>query len=105
VGATDGATGALMLDAMGEVVAAAGASDERQRLIAIYQGIVLAAARRALAPAGDVQYVLTRYEEHTLILRPLRDGYYVVVNLGPGADVARGIRRSATAQDRMNEAM
>jgi hypothetical protein len=96
-----------MLDATGEVVAGAGASDERHRLIGIYQGIVLAAARRALAraPAGDIRYVLTRYEERTLILRPLRDGYYVVVTLGPGADVGRGIRRSATAQDRMNEAM
>jgi hypothetical protein len=96
-----------MLDPMGEVVAQAGASDERHRLIGIYQGIMLAAARRALArlPAGDIQYVLTRYEAHTLILRPLRDGYYVVVTLGSGADVARGIRRSAAAQDRMNEAM
>ena len=96
-----------MLDSTGEVVAEAGASDERHRLIGIYQGIVLAAARRALDrfPSGDIQYVLTRYEEHTVILRPLRDGYYVVVTLGPGADVARGIRRSAAAQDRMNEAM
>jgi hypothetical protein len=96
-----------MLDDTGEVVAEAGTSDERHRLIGIYQGIVLAAARRALGrlPAGDIQYLLTRYEEHTLILRPLRDGYYVVVTLGRGADVARGLRRSATAQDRMNEAM
>jgi hypothetical protein len=96
-----------MLDATGEVVAAAGASDERHRLIGIYQGIVLAAARRALGrvPAGDIECVVTRYEAHTLILRPLRDGYYVVVTLGPGADVPRGIRRSAAAQDRMNEAM
>jgi hypothetical protein len=94
-----------MLDATGEVVAEAGTSDERHRLIGIYQGIVLAAARRALAAAGGIQYVLTRYDEHTLILRPLRDGYYVVVTLGPGADVARGVRRSATAQDRMNEAL
>jgi predicted regulator of Ras-like GTPase activity (Roadblock/LC7/MglB family) len=96
-----------MLDATGEVVAEAGASDERHRLIAIYQGIVLAAARRALGrlPAGDIRYVLIRYEAHTLILRPLRDGYYVVVTLGPRGDLARGIRRSAAAQDRMNEAM
>jgi hypothetical protein len=107
VSATPGATAALMLDATGERVAEAGALDERQRLVAIYQGIMLAGARRALRrlPAGEIEYVLTRYEEQTLILRPLRDGYYVVMTLGPGADVARGIRRSATAQDRMNEAM
>jgi hypothetical protein len=87
-------------------VVQAGASDARHRLIGIYQGILLAAARRALRPrSGDLQYVLTRYEAETLILRPLRDGYYVVVSLGPGADVAKGIHRSATAQDRMNEAI
>jgi hypothetical protein len=50
-----------MLDAAGEVVAEAGTSDQRHRLIGIYQGIVLAAAR--------------------------------------------GLRRSAGAQDRMNEAL
>ena len=96
-----------MLDATGEVVAEAGASDERHRLVGIYQGIALAAVRRVLERlrAGEIYYVLSRYEERTVIVRPLRDGYYVVVMLGPGADVARGIRRSATAQDRMNEAM
>jgi hypothetical protein len=29
----------------------------------------------------------------------------VVVSLGPSADVALGVHRSATAQDRMNEAI
>lgn len=88
-------------------MAQAGTSDERHRLVGIYQGILLAAARRALHPlrSGDLRYVLTRYEAETLILRPLRDGYYVVVSLGPGADVARGVHHSATAQDRMNEAI
>jgi hypothetical protein len=65
---------------------------------------MLAAARRILR-AEDVLYLITRYEAETLILRPLRDGYYVVVILGPGADVALGVRRSAAAQDRMNEAI
>ena len=89
------------------MVAEAGASDERRRLIAIYQGIALAAVRRTLRPlrAGDIQYVLTRYEVETLILRPLREGYFVMVSLGPGADVALGVHRSAAAQDRMNEAI
>jgi hypothetical protein len=89
------------------VVAQAGASDERHRLIGIYQGIVLGTARRSLRPlqSGDIRYLLTRYEAETLILRPLRDGYYVVVSLGPGADVALGVHRSAGAQDRMNEAI
>jgi hypothetical protein len=96
-----------MLDATGEVVAEAGVGDERHRLVGVYQGIVLAAARRSLAALrfGDIEYAVARYEAETIILRPLRDGYYVVFTLGPGADVARGIRRSATAQDRMNDAL
>ena len=96
-----------MLDSTGEVVAEAGTRDGRHRLVGVYQGIVLATARRALRPlrAGEIEYLLARYEAETLILRPLRDGYYVVFTLGPGADVPRGIRRSASAQERMNEAL
>jgi hypothetical protein len=89
------------------VVAEAGASDERQRLIAIYQGIVLSAARRTFRPLGpaEIDYLLSRYEAGTVIVRPLRDGYYVVVALRPGSDVVGGLRRSAAAQAWMNEAM
>ena len=89
------------------MVAEAGSGDDRHRLIAIYQGIVLSAARRALRPLapGEIDYVLSRYESGTVILRPLRDGYYVVVALGPGSDVGSGLLRSAAAQARMNEAM
>jgi hypothetical protein len=56
------------------VVAEAGARDDRHRLIAVYQGILLSSARRVLRPlaAGEIDYVLSRYEEGTVILRPLR---------------------------------
>jgi hypothetical protein len=90
-----------------EVVAEAGAGDERYRLIAIYQGIVLSAARRGLRPVvtGEIDYLLSRYDAGIVIVRPLRDGYYVVVAVRPGSDVGSGLRRSAAAQARMNEAM
>ena len=89
------------------MVAEAGAREDRHRLIAVYQGILLTAARRALRPlgAGEIDYVLSRYQDGTVILRPLRDDYYVVVSLRPGSDVGSGLRRSAAAQARMNEAM
>jgi hypothetical protein len=95
------------MDSTGEVVAEAGAGDERQRLIGIYQGIVLSAARRVLGSRGtdEIDYVLSRYEAGTLILRPLPDGYYMVFLLTAGSDVARGLRRSATVQARLIEAM
>lgn len=97
----------MLLDSTGEVVAEAGTGDERHRLIAIYQGIVLSAARRALRSlvTGEIDYLVSRYDAGTVIVRPLRDGYYVVVSLRPGSDVRSGLRRSETAQDRMNEAM
>jgi predicted regulator of Ras-like GTPase activity (Roadblock/LC7/MglB family) len=89
------------------VVAEAAPLDDRQRLIGIYQGIVLAAARRVLRPlgAGEIHYLLTRYEAGTVIVRPLRDGYYVVLSLRPGSDLAVALRRSAGAQVRMNQEM
>ena len=104
---TDGVLAALLLDETGELVAEAGASDERQRLIGIYQGIALAAARRALSrhAAGEIDYILCRYERATLILRPLRDGYYVVVSLRPESAATVGVMRSAATQARMNEAL
>jgi predicted regulator of Ras-like GTPase activity (Roadblock/LC7/MglB family) len=107
VRSTDGALAALLLDSTGEVVVEAGARDDRHRLIAVYQGILLSAARRALqsVAAGEIDYVLSRYEAGTVILRPLRDDYYVVVSLRPGSDVGSGLRGSAVARARMNEAM
>ena len=88
------------------MVAEAG-GDDRHLLIGIYQGIVLSAARRALgnAATGEIRYLLSRYDAGTVIARPLRDGYYVVMALRPGSDVGPGLRRSAVAQARMNEAM
>jgi len=88
-------------------VAEAGTPDERHRLIAIYQGIVLSAARRALPSVvtGEIDHLVSRYDQGIVILRPLRDEYYMVLSLQPGSDVPGGLRRSADAQARMNEAI
>jgi hypothetical protein len=99
-----GAEAALLLDATGEVVIESGACDDRHRLIGAYQGIALAAARRVLGrylPAG-IHYMLCRYAAAHVILRPLKDGYYLVVALRPDAPVAEGVHRSADVQERMN---
>jgi hypothetical protein len=71
----------------------------------MYHGIVLSAARRAFRPhrAGQIDYLLSRYDGGTVIVRPVNDGYYVVVALRPGSDVGSSLLRSAAAQDRMNE--
>jgi hypothetical protein len=102
-----GAQGALLLDGTGELVLAAGTRDERQHLLGAYQGIALAALRKVTLryQVGSIQYVLCRYERGQVILRPLREGYYLVFSLLPGSDLARGLRQSAVTQAQLNEAL
>lgn len=99
-----GAEGGLLLDATGEVVVEAGNRHERHRLIGAYQGIALARAR-AVADrhsTGQIRHLVCRYSDGSVILRPLKDGYYLVLSLGPGANVGQGLHRSEAMQHRMN---
>jgi predicted regulator of Ras-like GTPase activity (Roadblock/LC7/MglB family) len=81
----------------------AGTRDERLRLVGAYQGIALGAAQRAAARhgAGPVRELVSRYEQGHVILQPLKDGYYVVLVLGSGANVARGRHLLGPTQARM----
>jgi predicted regulator of Ras-like GTPase activity (Roadblock/LC7/MglB family) len=99
--------GALMLDGTGELVVAAGAAQTRQRLIGAYQGIVLGQAQRMAVrhALGGVRYMLWRHGGGTVIVRPLKDGYYLVVSLEPDGDVARGLHLSADVQERLDQAL
>ncbi len=94
-----GCVAALLLDPYGEVVVEAGPQDHRyrHRLIGAYQGLSLAAARQATErwQAGAISCLVCRYTSWSLILRPLRDGYYLVMALAPDANVGRGIQFSA----------
>jgi predicted regulator of Ras-like GTPase activity (Roadblock/LC7/MglB family) len=104
VAAVGGAEAALMLDATGEVVVEAGERSERQRLIGAYQGLVLDTARRALwrAERGTLRLLVGRYRGGAVVLRPLKDGYYLVLSLGPEASVALAVQRSAETQERVD---
>jgi predicted regulator of Ras-like GTPase activity (Roadblock/LC7/MglB family) len=99
-----GAEGALLLDSEGEVVVQAGAGDFRHRLVGAYQGLALAVARRIAARhgAGAVQSLTCRYSGAALVLRPLKDGYYFVLAMAPGA-LADALRRSESAQRRIDQ--
>jgi predicted regulator of Ras-like GTPase activity (Roadblock/LC7/MglB family) len=105
--AVRGAQAALLLDALGEVVVEAGARDDRHRLIGAYQGIGLAAAQRTMAryAGGGIRHILCRYTRGAVILRPLKDGYYLVVALGPEAGPAQGLWHSAHAQEELDAAL
>jgi predicted regulator of Ras-like GTPase activity (Roadblock/LC7/MglB family) len=99
------AEGALLLDGTGEVVLGSGAMDERQRLIGAYEGIALSHVRRVakLHGLGSVQYMLWRHREGTVILRPLKDDYFLVVQLGVAANVARSLVTTGWLQERIDQ--
>ena len=100
-----GADGALLVDATGEVVVEAGGSRDRHRLIGAYQGILLGQVRRAVErlSTGHVIQLVWRYSAGSVIVRPLKDGYFLVVSLSPSANLGEALHRSAGARTRMNE--
>jgi predicted regulator of Ras-like GTPase activity (Roadblock/LC7/MglB family) len=100
-----GARTALLLDTQGEVVVGAGELDERQRLIGAYQGIALGMASRIAGrfDAGEVRSVLWRHDGGAVVLATLKDGYYLVVSLGPDALPAVAARRCDEARTRLDE--
>lgn len=102
--AVAGSLSALLLDPQGEVVVEAGQRDEQSRLIGAYQGIALATAQRATDryEVGTVRQMLCRYSGGSVILLPLKDGYYLVVFLSSAANLAAGVHHSARAQERLN---
>jgi predicted regulator of Ras-like GTPase activity (Roadblock/LC7/MglB family) len=102
-----GVRGALMLDCEGERVLESGEAGYRHHLIGAYQGLALENARRTndRYQAGSVECMVCRYTDGSIILRPLKDGYYLIVSLAADADVPRAVHLSEGAQQRMNEAL
>jgi predicted regulator of Ras-like GTPase activity (Roadblock/LC7/MglB family) len=103
----NGVQAAMLLDIEGERVVEAGTADYRHRLIGAYQGIALTTAQRTAQryETGDIRYILCRYSDASVIVRPLRDGYYLLVSLSSDAELPQALHRSETAQDKLNEAL
>jgi predicted regulator of Ras-like GTPase activity (Roadblock/LC7/MglB family) len=102
-----GSKTALLLDGQGEVVVGAGDLDETQRLIGAYQGIALGMASRTAErfDAGAVRALVWRHTGGGVVLVTLKDGYYLVLSLGPAALAAVAIRRCEEARRRLDEAI
>lgn len=98
-----GARAALMLDASGEVVVESGSGDERHRLVGAYQGLALGEAERAFGRhgGGSVRELCCRYAKGCVLLRPLKDGYYLMLILAPEASIALSRHFLRPAQARM----
>ena len=81
--------------------------DERHRLVGAYQGIALGEAQRACdrAGLGRVQQIVCRYQWGHVLVEPLKDGYYVVLLLGPQARPALGRFLLGPARAKMNQAL
>lgn len=95
---------ALLLDAQGEVVVGAGHLDERQRLIGAYQGIALGMVSRATqrVDGGEVRTLVSRHEGGAVVLATLKDGYYLVLSLGPDAVTGAAVRHCEEARLLLN---
>jgi predicted regulator of Ras-like GTPase activity (Roadblock/LC7/MglB family) len=100
-----GARTALLLDAQGEVVVGAGDLGERERLIGAYEGIALGMATRTATrfKAGAVRSLVWRHEGGSIVVSTLRDGYYLVLSLGPAALVPAAVRRAEEAGQRLED--
>jgi hypothetical protein len=47
--------------------------------------------------------MLCRYSAGVVILRPLKDGYYLVLSMPVDGRVAEGIHRSELTQEKLNQ--
>jgi len=100
-----GSQAALLLDAEGEVVVAAGEPQIRHRLIGAYEGLSLATVKAIIArhKMGGLDYVARRHAGGSVILRPLKDGYYLIVTLGPEAVMAEAVYHSASTKELLDQ--
>ena len=98
------ADAALLMDEEGEVAIQSGERDERHRLIGAYQGIGLSTVRKTLArhDGSPIRYMLCRYAGAAIILRPLNDGYYLVLSFPVDGRIAEGIHHSERIQEKLN---
>lgn len=99
-----GVNGALLLDATGEAIVESGARGDAQRLIGAYLGLALVEAREAVRThqAGRILSLVGRFEGGAVIVRPLKDNYFLVVSLEPSARLASVVADSAVTQERLN---
>ncbi len=102
-----GADAALLLDSQGELVVGAGELGEKERLIGAYAGITLGMALRGTEryEGGRIDHLVWRHSHGSVVICPLKDGYYLAVFLGSDAIVAAGVQRAKEARLPLDEAI
>jgi predicted regulator of Ras-like GTPase activity (Roadblock/LC7/MglB family) len=100
-----GSQAALLMDSEGELVVQVGQREERHRLIGAYQGLALAQLYRVAekCDAGAVHYVIRRHEGGNVLVRPLKDGYYLVLSMAGDAPTGPAVHFSGRLMSEINE--
>jgi predicted regulator of Ras-like GTPase activity (Roadblock/LC7/MglB family) len=103
----DGAVGAAFIDNYGEAVQciAAEGEDDYIRLMGAYQGIALQTSQHIAhqLDAGEVEFFFTAYENASFLVKALSHDYFLLLVLGPEANLGKGIyniERSAESFNR-----
>jgi predicted regulator of Ras-like GTPase activity (Roadblock/LC7/MglB family) len=98
----DGAVGAAFIDSYGEAVQtyAVNGDVDYVNLMGAYQGIAFQTARNISTQleAGRIDYTYTSYDTVSFLVKALPQDYFVLLLLGPEANVGQGIynvRRAA----------
>lgn len=99
-----GASGAIMIDWEGEVVASYSLNDSLQMdLIGAHHGIILNIIKDASAriDLSDVRSVVISTREARLAISPIKEGYCLVVSLQKGRAIGKALFESGRAVKRL----
>jgi predicted regulator of Ras-like GTPase activity (Roadblock/LC7/MglB family) len=103
----DGAIGAAFVDSTGEAVQSHSleGNTDLVDLMGAYQGIAFQTSRSIVSSldAGAIDYFYTAYDRASFVIKALDQDYFLMLVLGPDANLGQGIynvRRSAETFNR-----
>lgn len=103
VNGVDGALGAAFIDNYGEAVQcfSADGDEEYIKLMGAYQGIALQTSKGVIEQleAGSIDYYYASYENVAFLVKALKQDYFLLLALGPRANIGQGIFRVRQASE------
>jgi predicted regulator of Ras-like GTPase activity (Roadblock/LC7/MglB family) len=107
VNRVDGALGAAFIDSYGEAVQSLSADEDSDLidLMGAYQGIAFQASRSIVdqLEAGSIDYFYTSYENASFLIKALDQDYFLMLVLGPEANLGQGIYNVRRAAEAFNQ--
>ena len=103
VNSVDGSIGAAFVDSYGEAVQcyAVASDEEYMKLMGAYQSITLRTSRTVInqLEAGGIDYCFASYEQASFLVKALKQDYFLLLALSPGANIGQGIYRVRQAAE------